>query len=152
MRNFEKYESAVKDYGFYFGLDKNTRELFECCTKDDCEKCSFMNHNCHIKKMEWLYEEYKEKEPIRLSTIEYQLLEFALQNNYKYMVRNKNIEGAFLYKVKPVKEGKFWDSGSPEYNYYDFSDLLSDLFPFVKREDTEPYSIKEILENCKIVD
>jgi hypothetical protein len=130
MKNLEKYESAVKDYGIYFGLDKNTRELFECCTKDDCEKCSFMNHNCHNKKMEWLYQEYRE--PIKLKKVEFEFLKYIYKLGFLYI--SKDSYGALEIHIdKPIEteKGYFVSDDCCDFNQFTYFGL----FEFVKSKN-----------------
>ena len=64
-----------------------------------------------------------------------------IDKEYKWITRDKDGDLGF-HSVKPHKEVYFWSS--LEANYVD--DLFPNLFQFIKWEDDEPYSIKELLE------
>ena len=57
MKNIEKYEKELKNYGVYFALTKEGKLV--SCNGIFCPNCSFYNC-CSIKRMNWLLEEYKE--------------------------------------------------------------------------------------------
>lgn len=57
MKNIEKYEKELREYGVYFALTKEGKLV--SCNGIFCASCSFYNC-CSIKRMNWLLEEYKE--------------------------------------------------------------------------------------------
>lgn len=93
----------------------------------------------------WLCEEYKE--PIKLTRTEYSLLRHVYKLNYKYIARDKNGDIS-VYLDEPDKDilTEIWHGKE-----YEFT-LFNSLFKFVKWEDLEPTSIKEVLDNCEVVE
>ena len=57
MKNIEKYEEQLRDYGIYFALTKEGK--LENCGEVSCVGCVF-NDGCPIKRMNWLLEECEE--------------------------------------------------------------------------------------------
>lgn len=96
----------------------------------------------------WLFEEYKEP-PIKLTRLEYLLLKLFYKKDFRYLTRGV---GGYLYMHKgnnpPQKESGMWFNRNP---YITF-DVINDLFSFIKWEDEEPKSIKNLLNNCEVVD
>lgn len=58
MKNIEKYEEELKEYGTQFAITKEG--VLVSCDEVDCLACLYKDSNCIIKKMEWLSQEYKE--------------------------------------------------------------------------------------------
>lgn len=93
----------------------------------------------------WLCEEYKE--PVKLSGLEYGILEYLFKNKqYKFIVRERN-DCLYIYKSNPKKEVDSWQSLSMSCGLGPFNGL----FEFVTWEDEKPTSIKEVLDNCEVV-
>ena len=161
MINAEKYKDEIleainsknelslkKPDGFSF--DKYSNKI-EPCSDDEysnCENCLFddedLTHSCRYHRTKWLLSEYKE--PVKLTRLEYGLLSFW-NKEYKYIARDSN-NMVFVYREKPSKNSKVWGS----LHEHRVIDDLDKLFLFVKWEDTEPRAIKEVLENCEVVD
>lgn len=65
MKNWEKYEKEIKALGINsFAMTKDGRAV-ECANDIlSCDSCAFGRNeiirSCYRKKIEWLYEEYKE--------------------------------------------------------------------------------------------
>lgn len=57
MKNIEKYEKELREYGTSFALTKEEKPVK--CDGFRCIDCAFGN-GCIIKRMNWLLEEYKE--------------------------------------------------------------------------------------------
>ncbi|MBD9189456.1 MAG: hypothetical protein EGQ25_00960 [Catenibacterium mitsuokai] len=94
----------------------------------------------------WLCEEYKE--PIKLSKLEYDILEYLSDNTkHMYIVRDGN-GNIFLYDVEPEKSKSApWWTGRGMCHM----NMFNKLFQFVQFEDEEPRAIKDILESCEVV-
>ena len=58
MKNIEKYEEELKEYGTQFAITKEG--VLVSCNEFDCLACLYKDSNCILKKMEWLSQEYKE--------------------------------------------------------------------------------------------
>lgn len=153
MLNAEKYRNEILEAldcdceGF--GVTEDNKIIMclanrYCCICQFCEK-----HFCNeVAKARWLLSEYKE--PIKLSRLEYGILEHLLKyTEYVYMTREK--DGAlFVYDDKPCKTKYYWSSSdtSDARNF----EYFNDLFQFVKWSDEKPTSIKGVLENCEVVE
>lgn len=95
----------------------------------------------------WLCEEYKE--PVKLSKLEYDILKYLSDNTvHMYIVRDGN-GNICLYDAEPKKSGNGdWWVGRGVHGMV----MFDKLFQFIKWEDSTPTPIKEVLENCEVVD
>ena len=95
----------------------------------------------------WLCEEYKE--PVKLSKLEYDILKYLSDNTvHMYNVRDGN-GNICLYDAEPKKSGNGdWWVGRGVHGMV----MFDKLFQFIKWEDSTPTPIKEVLENCEVVD
>lgn len=152
MINAEKYRKEIlNNYSKGFSIIDSH---IDNCESIACESCLFSNSKnddgyltCINRKVKWLLSEYKE--PIKVSKLEYELLKFLNDGGYKYIARDSCGGVLFRYPEKPTKNiyGEWGNGGI-------CTDLrmFNDLFKFVKFEDEEPTPIKEVLENCEVVD
>lgn len=149
MLNAEKYKKEILENSNVvsdFSMSKDKHAIKKCLGV--CEDCFFhdLGDHCSNIKVKWLLSEYKE--PIKLSRLEHELLKFIDNEGYKYIARDNCGGVLFRYPKKPTKNiyGE-WGKGGI------CSDLrmFNDLFQFVKWEDEEPRSIKDILESCEVV-
>lgn len=149
MLNAERYKKEILENSNVvsdFSMSKDKHAIKKCLGV--CEDCFFheAGDHCSNIKVKWLLSEYKE--PIKLSRLEHELLKFIDNEGYKYIARDNCGGVLFRYPKKPTKNiyGE-WGKGGI------CSDLrmFNDLFQFVKWEDEEPRSIKDILESCEVV-
>ena len=98
----------------------------------------------------WLLSEYKEV--IKLSRLEYEFLKYCLRENYEYIVRDE-CSALCVFSSKPKKKNFRWE---PYENILRLEQVrklfFKNLFNFIKCEDSEPTSIKEVLENCEVAE
>lgn len=149
MLNAERFKEEINKHNNEFGLADN---IVDCGTLG-CRNCRFSRLNnsdgviimCSTRKVKWLLSEYKEH--IKLTRTEYSLLRHVYKLNYKYIARDKGGDIS-LYLDEPDKDllTEFWHGKE-----YEFT-LFNSLFKFVKWEDLEPTSIKDVLENCEVVE
>lgn len=94
----------------------------------------------------WLCEEYKE--PVKLSKLEYDILKYLSDNTkYMYIVRDGN-GNIFLYDEEPQKsESAPWWTGRGMCH----TSMFNKLYQFVQWEDSTPTLIKDVLDNCEVV-
>lgn len=93
----------------------------------------------------WLCEEYKEH--VKLTRFEQDILKYILEKTqYRFIVREKS-DNIYIYKRKPKKGIGAWDSSTGMLNL----NIFINLFPFIKWEDEEPTPIKDVLNNCEVV-
>ena len=153
MLNGEKFKKEILEYvedeGItVFAIKKdNTRLSFGRCTETLCAHCllSTAKGTCQVERMKWLLSEYKE--PIKLSILEYEFLKWLEKEGYKYIVRDRE-NNLFIFKDAPTKRRDYWASKSG----YNPISLFNNLFKSVQLSDEEPTSIKDVLENCEVVE
>lgn len=153
MINAEKFRKEIlenlnKDP--LISVNKHNHEIEEC-TADNCLKCLFNvmrgNKSCFSAMLRWLLSEYKE--PIKLSRLEYDILKYLADNTrHMYIVRSKNGD-LYIFDFEPQKNNSAtWWTGRGMTAITPFNKL----FQFVQWEDEEPTSIKEVLEDCGVID
>lgn len=149
MLNAERFKEEINKHNNEFGLADN---IVDCGTLG-CRNCRFSRLNnsdgviimCSTRKVKWLLSEYKE--PIKLSRLEYEILKLAINKSCEYIARDRDGQ-LFVFMEKPHKGESFWKTDG----YYYLLEMFSVLFQFVKWEDSTPTSIKEVLDNCEVVD
>lgn len=127
----------------------------EKCNFESCKDCLFSRKSrnidepsCNVAKLKWLVSECKE--PVRLTKLEYSILTYILKNTEcRYITRNKS-RSLCVHSYKPVKDTKYghWTAVCDKVKS---CEVFNNLFLFIKWEDEEPRSIKEILKNCVVV-
>ena len=149
MLNAERFKEEINKHNNEFGLADN---IVDCGTLG-CRNCRFSRLNnsdgviimCSTRKVKWLLSEYKE--PIKLSRLEYEILKLAINKSCEYIARDHDGQ-LFVFMEKPHKGESFWKTDG----YYYLLEMFSVLFQFVKWEDSTPTSIKEVLDNCEVVE
>lgn len=147
MLNAERFRKEILENSnvvFDFSISKDRHTIEKCLGV--CDNCIFCNigEHCSNVKVKWLLSEYKE--PVKLSKLEYEFLKWSEKKGHKYIVRDK-INHLFIFKDAPIKRENCW---VPESSYCSIA-LFDNLFKFIKQEDEEPIAIKDILENCEVV-
>lgn len=100
----------------------------------------------------WRYEldELESLEQIKLTRLDYEMLKFLQKQGVKYICRDKS--GLMnLYEKEPHimdDDRTWWVGGETCY----LGKFLQQLFQFVKWESQKYYVIKDVLENCEIVE
>lgn len=151
MLNAERFKEEINKYNNEFGL---TDSIADCKTLE-CRNCRFSRLNnsddeiilCSTRKVKWLCEEYKE--PIKVSKLEYDILKYLSDNTkHMYIVRNKDGK-LCIFGFEPVKNKvNDWWSGRYMYGMV----MFNKLFQFVQWEDSTPTLIKDVLDNCEVVE
>lgn len=151
MLNAERFKEEINKHNNEFGL---TDSIADCKTLG-CRNCRFSRLNnsddeiilCSTRKVKWLLSEYKE--PIKLTRFEYDILKY-LSDNTKYMYIVRDGDGnIFLYDEEPQKsESAPWWTGRGMCH----TSMFNKLFQFVQWEDSTPTLIKDVLENCEVVE
>lgn len=151
MINAERFKEEINKHNNEFGLADN---IVDCGTLG-CRNCRFSRLNnsdgviimCSTRKVKWLLSEYKE--PIKLTRLEYDILKYLSDNTkHMYIVRDGN-GNIFLYDVEPEKSKSApWWTGCGMCHM----NMFNKLFQFVQWEDSTPTPIKEVLENCEVVE
>lgn len=157
MLNAEKHRDQLlkfieENHDSLFGLDKNSEPI--SCAVSRCNNCQFgfkknnyiEGYSCSAAKIKWLLSEYRE--PVKLTRFEQDILKYILEKTqYRFIVREKS-DNIYIYKRKPKKGIGAWDSSTGMLNL----NIFINLFPFIKWEDEEPTSIKDVLNNCEVVE
>ena len=143
MLNAEKYkEEIMNNCKCKFGFSNRIVK----CEFEECPSCSFSNMNnddslsCTVRKVKWLLSEHKES--IKLSRLEY----LAINKSCEYIARDSDGQ-LYVFMEKPHKSESFWKTDG----YYYLLEMFSVLFQFVQRGDSTPTLIKDVLENCEVV-
>lgn len=150
MLNAERFKEEINKHNNEFGLADN---IVDCGTLG-CRNCRFSRLNnsdgviimCSTRKVKWLLSEYKE--PIKLTRLEYDILKYLSDNTkHMYIVRNKDGK-LCIFDFEPVKNKvNDWWSGRYMYGMV----MFNKLFQFVQWEDSTLTLIKDVLENCEVV-
>ncbi|WP_050636156.1 hypothetical protein [Candidatus Stoquefichus sp. SB1] len=152
MLNKEKYAKEIVEIVTMkspenIAFDTRIGKLCKC-TILECDNCLFRTGKgiCDEKRNIWANSEYVEL--IKLTLAEKIILE-NIDSNFKWIARGEN-NYLFCHERKPMKSKvdrmMFLDGGH-------FSRIPFDnLFKFIKWEDNEPYKIKDILNNCEVVE
>lgn len=147
MINAEKFKKeilAMMDKNDRFAIDN--KNVLRKCVDLKCSECLFGEGLCYFERMKWLLSEHKE--PIKVSKLEYDILKYLSDNTvHMYIVRDGN-GNIFLYDEEPQKsESAPWWTGRGMCHM----GMFNKLFQFIQWEDKEPTSIKDVLENCEVV-
>lgn len=150
MLNAEKFRKEILENSnvvFDFSMSKDKHAIKKCLGV--CEDCFFhdLGDHCSNIKVKWLLSEYKE--PVKLTRFEYDILKYLSDNTvHMYIVRDGN-GNICLYDAEPKKSGNCdWWVGRGAHGMV----MFDKLFQFIKWEDSTPTPIKEVLENCEVVD
>ena len=160
MINAEKYKEQLRKANIdtvmfeNWGFDNITKTFRQCgcmfckkCVMNDIEKNERKNYvGCNHARMTWLLSEYVE--PILLNELEYNIIKFIKDNTkISYIARDKD-GTLFLYDSEPHKsKANDWWLGKGSTPFTPFNKMFS----FIKWEDEEPYSISDILKNCRVI-
>lgn len=161
MINADKYKEELrtlnsnKDFERW-GVDKKTNKFCPCCglackncvmhaIEDEHERKNYVG--CNHARMKWMLSEYVE--PIILMELEYKILKFLADNTNNMYISRTKTGNIFLHRGNPKKdkENGLWIGEYP-------TSLIpfNKLFKFITWEDEEPYSINDILKNCRVID
>lgn len=150
MINAEKFRKELlelSNQNIEFAVRReNQNAVVRCDSIKRCTDCLFGRGRCSVNSTKWLLSEYKEP-PVKVSKLEYEFLKWSEKKGHKYIVRDK-INHLFIFKDAPIKRENCW---VPESSYCPIA-LFDNLFKFIKQEDEEPRAIKDILDNCEVVD
>ena len=150
MNNAEKFKNEIlimADKYEMFAIKKDNPIEIRKCTDLECDECLFNDDICFLERTRWLLSEYKEP-PVKLTRLEQGILEYLFKNKqYKFIVRERN-GFIYIYKSNPKKEADSWRSLSLNHEL----GLFNNLFQFVKFEDKDPTSIKDVLANCEVIE
>ena len=149
MKNFEVYKDYISKHGTNTMAIKNGEATN--CVGIQCSECLFKTVNeCKKRKGQWLYEEYqKPKVKIPLAT---KFVLESLDDKWNWIVRDKD-NNVICFENKPAKGKIIWVNnvmGGRLISNLTYI-LKNDMFNFLSWEDKEPTNIKELLENCEVI-
>lgn len=152
MKNWEAYEEKIKELNYLFGISKDGE--IASCNCLSCYNCIFLNKDgvCRKQMLEWLYEEYK-KPKIKIPLATKVILE-NLDERWKWIAKDKDGD-AWTYETEPLKhkESRKWVNGSSGYSVNCLRGIFKEeTFDFLSWDDEEPTNIKELLENCEVIE
>ena len=151
MLNAEKFKDELlelSNQNIAFAVRReNQNAVVRCDSIKRCTDCLFGRGRCSVNSTKWLLSEYKE--PVKLSRLEHDILKYLSDNTrHMYIIRNKDGK-LFLYDTEPKK---IEYNGRWEGRGVHGMVMFNKLFQFVQWSDEEPTSIKEVLENCEVVE
>lgn len=155
MINAEKYKGKILNIaedGYIFAINKNDKNnVIRCCSDMKCQDCMFddeESEDCgyNLPRLKWLFAEYKER--VKPTKLEHDVLKHCLNEGWNYIVRDKNgCLNAYTSEPKKLEDFNVWHS----YSKFVSLNLFKNLFTFIKWEDENPRMIKDILDNCEVV-
>lgn len=150
MLNAEKNKKVIlnlTERGYYFAVRKDRQNIARSCDSLKCKDCIFDEDDCgcNFSRIKWMFSEYKE--PIKLSRLEYDILKYLADNTKYLYITKDSCNGLFLYGTEPSKGKGYWHGKS-----YSSISSFNKLFQFIKWEDEQPTLIKEVLNNCEVVE
>ena len=112
------------------------REIMDCMGNG-----AYYNWNYPMSRLEPL-------ETFKMTRLDYEMLKFVQKQGAKYICRDKN--GLLnLFDKIPYSDRSSWVSiGNSDY----FSNFTKQLFQFVTWESQKYYVIKDVLNNCEVVE
>lgn len=144
MLNKEFYKEKLEDLlirGLTHDICYYKKQQVPLCK----ETCDFKHcTECNYYFKEWLNAEHVE--PYKLSLFAKSLLEEVEKRGFNYITLD--VEGLFVHAYKPDLKKGLWYT---ECGYEDIT-LFINCFPFITGHETEPYSIKHILDSCEVID
>ena len=149
MLNAERFKKEILEKSnvvFDFSISKDRHTIEKCLGV--CDNCIFCNigEHCSNVKVKWILSECKEL--IKVSKLEYDILKYLSDNTvHMYIVRDGN-GNICLYDAEPKKSGNGdWWVGRGAHGMV----MFDKLFQFIKWEDSTPTPIKDVLDNCEVV-
>lgn len=108
MLNSEKYREEILENSNVvsdFSMSKDKHTIKKCLGV--CKDCFFheAGDHCSNIKVKWLLSEYKE--PVKLTRLEYEILKWLIDKDYKYIARDSG-GGLYVYYEQPPKKDRIW--------------------------------------------
>lgn len=147
MTNFEFYKEEILNLINSGRVVAKANGKIVSCGATKCSDCDFKG-NCERNRFTWLYAEYFEK-PM-LNKYERALCQ-ALYTGW--IARNLISNEVWWYEEKPIKDDECWytkkkvGSGYINFSFYSVMNANPKIkFDFIKWNDDEPWSVKELLK------
>lgn len=151
MLNAEKFrkellELSTQNIAFAVRKEEPSK-VVRCDIIKKCTNCLFGRGRCSANSTKWLLEEYKER--IKLTEFEYNILKHCFDRGWEYIARDKNgCINVYFSEPRKLEDFKIWRSNSQVRKL----EIFNDLFRFIKWQDEESKVIKEILDNCEVIE
>lgn len=150
MINAEKFRKELlelSNQNIAFAVRKeNQNAVVRCDSIKRCTDCLFGRGRCSVNSTKWLLSEYKE--PVKLTRFEYFILDWLLNSQYvRYIARDRN-GNLYAHINKPCRVKYEWRGNVSAADLT----IFGELFAFVKWQNTEPTPIKDVLDNCEVID
>lgn len=151
MINAEKHKNELRTLNGIKELRdwaiKKDNGSFGRCSYIGCRNCIFnIYEDCNYARMKWMLSECEGQ--LKVSKLEYDILLYLYHNTkFRYIARDEGM-WLFAYYESPVKCTDNWQGGK----CYETLDIFSNLFKFVKWSDDQPTSIKDVLDNCEVIE
>lgn len=139
MTNFEKYHEEMIEKKYK--AVKNGKPI--SCKRVGCSECELYDEGptCTYSLLKWLAKEYKE--PERTLTKRQRLLCELLNDGWIA----RDLKGAlWYYPVVPTKYEYTWNNYRTDKPVACIDTDVFPDFPFIRWEDEEPHSVKEMLK------
>lgn len=149
MLNAERFKKEILENSnavFDFLMSKDKHAIKKCLGV--CDNCIFydMGDHCSNVKVKWLLSEYKE--PVKITRFEYFILDWLLNSQcVRYIARARN-GNLYAHINKPCRVKYEWRGNVSAVDLT----IFDELFAFVKWQNTEPTPIKDVLDNCEVVE
>lgn len=152
MINAEKYRDKLlkfieeRDAGSFSFSEGEEGDFWQCGGRR-CSECGMSKErsNCSLERLKWLLSEYKE--PIKLSRLEHEILKYLSDNTAYLYIARESTSNLLVYRFEPTKGTHGWNGRG-----YTPLTVFNKLFLFIKWEDEESTSIKDVLNNCVVED
>lgn len=151
MINAEKHKKELRKLNELNKLGisalRKDKGTFGNCSDIGCKNCVFDDYeSCGYARIKWMLSE--DKESLKVSKLEFDILLYLYHNTkFRYIARDEGM-WLFAYYESPVKCTDNWQGGK----CYETLDIFSNLFKFVKWSDDQPTSIKDVLDNCEVIE
>lgn len=156
MKNFEYYQEEIKNITKRgYGVAVVDNKPVACGDIQNCKNCQLANVDakwrCHLNRMEWLYEEHVEQPKKPKLTKKERLFCELVETGHIARTKNGHLYFYESHITKPYKidnpNTNIWRHDAQSYFLSDESSNLFNLtFDFIKWEDEEPWSVKDLLK------
>lgn len=139
MTNMEFYRDEIEtimDEGHCVAVTTNGVPV-KCHISLYCNEC-MLDGGCRDNNLiKWLMSEHKVKPTI--TARERHFLEFVETG---WLARDDD-SALWWFEKRPEKRGTLWDEVC---SYFHVGEIVKNIFPFIKWEDEEPWSVEELLK------
>lgn len=146
----KRIEKIIEELDIFEFNGRDCEEIYKLAFDEKtCDSNGLECNECVKKLKEELLKACHEDviETYKVKLVEKELLLYYQKQEYEYVVRGNYCDVEF-YKNIPYKLSNCWSNKEEEPICFQ----KSDLFKFIKWEDKKPTPIKNILNNCEVVE